>query len=58
MPKRERAATASKSDKHLLRRRVRLTPADLAAFDADCSKLTLHGRRMNEMQMPAVERAG
>jgi aryl-alcohol dehydrogenase-like predicted oxidoreductase len=37
---------------------VRLTPADLAALDADFSKLTVHGGRMNEMQMRAVERAG
>jgi aryl-alcohol dehydrogenase-like predicted oxidoreductase len=37
---------------------VWLTPADLAALDADFSKLTVHGGRMNEMQMRAVERAG
>jgi len=36
---------------------VWLTPADLAALDADFSKLTVHGGRMNEMQMRAVERA-
>jgi len=30
---------------------VRLTPADLSALDADFSKLTVHGGRMNEMQM-------
>jgi aryl-alcohol dehydrogenase-like predicted oxidoreductase len=32
--------------------------ADLSALDADFSKLTVHGGRMNEMQMRAVERAG
>ena len=37
---------------------VQLTAADLSALDADCSKLTVHGGRMNEMQMRAVERAG
>jgi aryl-alcohol dehydrogenase-like predicted oxidoreductase len=37
---------------------VRLTPADLAALDADFSKLTVHGGRMNEMHMRAVDRAG
>ena len=37
---------------------VRLPPADLAALDADFSKLTVHGGRVNEMQMRAVERAG
>jgi aryl-alcohol dehydrogenase-like predicted oxidoreductase len=37
---------------------VRLTPADLAALDADFSKLTVHGGRMNELQMRTVERAG
>jgi aryl-alcohol dehydrogenase-like predicted oxidoreductase len=37
---------------------VQLTPADLAALDAEFSKLTVHGGRMNEMQMRAVERAG
>jgi diketogulonate reductase-like aldo/keto reductase len=37
---------------------VQLTPADLSALDADFSKLTVHGGRMNEMQMRAVERAG
>ena len=36
---------------------VRLPPADLAALDADFSKLTVHGGRVNEMQMRAVERA-
>ena len=37
---------------------VQLTPADLSALDADFSRLTVHGGRMNEMQMQAVERAG
>jgi aryl-alcohol dehydrogenase-like predicted oxidoreductase len=37
---------------------VHLTPADLRALDADFSRLTVHGGRMNEMQMQAVERAG
>jgi len=37
---------------------VQLTPADLSTLDADFSKLTVHGGRMNEMQMRAVERAG
>jgi aryl-alcohol dehydrogenase-like predicted oxidoreductase len=37
---------------------VQLTAADLSALDADFSKLTVHGGRMNEMQMRAVERAG
>jgi aryl-alcohol dehydrogenase-like predicted oxidoreductase len=37
---------------------VRLTPADLSDLDADFSKLTVHGGRMNEMQMRQVERAG
>jgi diketogulonate reductase-like aldo/keto reductase len=37
---------------------VQLTPADLAALDAEFSKLAVHGGRMNEMQMRAVERAG
>ena len=36
---------------------VQLTPADLAALDAEFSKLTVHGGRMNEVQMRAVERA-
>jgi len=31
---------------------------DLSALDADFSKLTVHGGRLNEMQMRAVERAG
>jgi aryl-alcohol dehydrogenase-like predicted oxidoreductase len=35
-----------------------LTAADLSALDADFLKLTVHGGRMNEMQMRAVERAG
>ena len=37
---------------------VQLTPADLHALEADFSRLTVHGGRMNEMQMQAVERAG
>src|SRR6476646_2741029 len=37
---------------------VQLTAAELSALDADLSKLTVHGGRMNEMQMRAVERAG
>ena len=37
---------------------VLLTPADLSTLDVDFSKLTVHGGRMNEMQMRAVERAG
>jgi aryl-alcohol dehydrogenase-like predicted oxidoreductase len=37
---------------------VQLTPADLSDLDADFSKLTVHGGRMNEMQMRQVERAG
>ena len=37
---------------------VQLTAADLRSLDADFSKLTVHGGRMNEMQMRAVERAG
>lgn len=37
---------------------VQLTAADLSALDADFSELTVHGGRMNEMQMRAVERAG
>jgi len=37
---------------------VQLTAADLSRLDADFSKLTVHGGRMNEMQMRAVERAG
>ena len=37
---------------------VQLTAADLSALDADFSKLTVHGGRMNQMQMRAVERAG
>jgi aryl-alcohol dehydrogenase-like predicted oxidoreductase len=36
---------------------IALTPADLQALDADFSKLTVHGGRMNEMQMQMVERA-
>jgi len=37
---------------------IKLTAAELGALDADFSKLTVHGGRMNEMQMRAVERAG
>jgi aryl-alcohol dehydrogenase-like predicted oxidoreductase len=37
---------------------VQLTAAELSTLDADFSKLTVHGGRMNEMQMRAVERAG
>jgi hypothetical protein len=37
---------------------VQLTTADPSALDADFSKLTVHGGRMNEMQMRAVEQAG
>ena len=37
---------------------IGLTPADLRALDADFSRLTVHGGRMNEMQMQIVERAG
>ena len=37
---------------------VQLTPADLSELDDDFSRLTVHGGRMNEMQMQAVERAG
>jgi hypothetical protein len=37
---------------------IQLTAADLSSLDADFSKLTVHGGRMNEMQMRAVERAG
>jgi aryl-alcohol dehydrogenase-like predicted oxidoreductase len=37
---------------------VQLTTADLSALDADFSKLTVHGGRMNEVQMRAVEQAG
>jgi aryl-alcohol dehydrogenase-like predicted oxidoreductase len=36
---------------------IALTPADLQALDADLEKLTVHGGRMNEMQMQMVERA-
>ncbi len=36
---------------------VQLTAADLSALDAAFSKLTVHGGRMNEMQMRAVEQA-
>ena len=37
---------------------VQLTAAELSALEADFSKLTVHGGRMDEMQMRAVERAG
>jgi len=37
---------------------IQLTAADLSALDADFSKPTVHGGRMNEMQMRTVERAG
>ncbi len=37
---------------------VRLTPADLSELEAEFAKLTVHGGRMNEMQMQMVERAG
>jgi aryl-alcohol dehydrogenase-like predicted oxidoreductase len=37
---------------------VELTPADLAELQADFSRLTVHGGRMNDMQMQLVERAG
>jgi aryl-alcohol dehydrogenase-like predicted oxidoreductase len=37
---------------------ITLTPADLRSLDTDFSKLTVHGGRMNEMQMQMVERAG
>jgi hypothetical protein len=50
MPKRERETTSSTSHSHLLSRHS-------TALDAGFSKLTVHGGRMNEMQMRAVERA-
>jgi aryl-alcohol dehydrogenase-like predicted oxidoreductase len=37
---------------------VRLTPADLADLQASFAKLTVHGGRLNDMQMQLVERAG
>ena len=37
---------------------VQLTPADLADLQAKFSKLTVHGGRLNDMQMQLVERAG
>ena len=37
---------------------VKLTAADLSALEAEFSKLTVHGGRMNEMQMRAVAQAG
>jgi aryl-alcohol dehydrogenase-like predicted oxidoreductase len=36
---------------------VQLTPADLREIDAALSRLTVHGGRMNEMQMRAVDTA-
>jgi diketogulonate reductase-like aldo/keto reductase len=39
-------------------REIKLSAAELSALDADFSKPTVHGGRMNEMQMRAVERAG
>lgn len=35
--------------------RVELTPADLIEIDAALSKITVHGGRMNEMQMELVD---
>jgi aryl-alcohol dehydrogenase-like predicted oxidoreductase len=35
---------------------IQLTPADLREIDAAFSKVTVHGGRMNEMQMEAVDR--
>jgi aryl-alcohol dehydrogenase-like predicted oxidoreductase len=37
---------------------VQLTPADVSELETEFAKLTVHGGRMNEMQMQAVERAG
>jgi aryl-alcohol dehydrogenase-like predicted oxidoreductase len=37
---------------------VRLTAEDVSQLDAEFAKLTVHGGRMNEMQMQIVERAG
>ncbi len=37
---------------------INLSAAELSALDADFSKLTVQGGRMNEMQMRALERAG
>ena len=37
---------------------VQLTPADLADLQANFSRLTVHGGRLNDMQMQLVERAG
>ncbi len=37
---------------------VELTAADLSQLEAEFAKLTVHGGRMNDMQMQMVERAG
>jgi aryl-alcohol dehydrogenase-like predicted oxidoreductase len=37
---------------------IKLSATELSALDADFSKLMVHGGRMNEMQMRAVEPAG
>jgi aryl-alcohol dehydrogenase-like predicted oxidoreductase len=37
---------------------IELTPTDLHTLESEFSKLTVHGGRMNEMQMRAVEQAG
>jgi diketogulonate reductase-like aldo/keto reductase len=37
---------------------LQLTSDELRELDAEFAKLTVHGGRMNEMQMQAVERAG
>ncbi len=42
---------------NLRARDVELTAADLAELEAEFATLTVHGGRMNEMQMQAVERA-
>jgi aryl-alcohol dehydrogenase-like predicted oxidoreductase len=34
---------------------LQLTPADLNKLDAAFSRITVHGGRMNEMQMRAVD---
>ena len=54
-PARATSTTCARTSEQL---DVQLTAADLSALDADFSKLTVHGGRMNEMQMRAVERAG
>ena len=36
---------------------VQLTPADLNELDAAFSRITVHGGRMNEMQMQVVDQA-